>query len=219
MLNVTLTLPMKIAALGLLTACGLVLSDSGAPDSTSQRRSRTPAPTLIAMQEPGNKAPQGNARPDQGWIGVMLEDSNGQGARVVDVFPGGPAAFARIRKGDVLTRIGSTTVTSAADATSAAERLTPRQETTISVERRGKTLELKVIPDSMAEFRERYINEMMRRDPRHPKYAEHAGVSDADMQAEVVRRLFEQHERLERTLNEVLTELHELRQEVHALKK
>jgi hypothetical protein len=73
--------------------------------------------------------------------------------------------------------------------------------------------------DSLAEFRERYINEMMRRDPRHPKYAAHPGISDSDMSAEVVRRLFEQHERMERTLHDVLKELHELRQEVRALKK
>jgi membrane-associated protease RseP (regulator of RpoE activity) len=217
MLNVTL--PMKIATLGLLTACGLLLSEVGPPFSSSQRRSDSKAPTRVAMQESSTKAPETNAQPDRGWIGVMLEDSNGQGARVVDVFPGGPAAFAGVRKGDILTRIGGASVTSAADATSAVERLAPRQQTTMTIDRRGKTLELKLNPESLADFRERYITEMMRRDPRHPKYAEHPGISESDMQAEVVRRLFEQHERLERSLNEVLKELHELRQEVRALKK
>jgi predicted metalloprotease with PDZ domain len=149
----------------------------------------------------------------------MLEDANGQGARVVNVFPAGPAAVARLRTGDVVARVGDKLVSSAADATSAIEQLTPGQDATITVDRRGKSVELKVHVESHAEFRQRYINEMMRRDPRHPKYAEHPGVSEADMSAEVVRRLFEQHERLERSLNEVLKELHELRKEVNALKK
>ena len=59
---------------------------------------------------------------------------------------------------------------------------------------------------------------MLRRDPRDPNYAMHHGVSDADMSAEVIRRLFEQHERLDRSLHEVLKELQALRQEVAALK-
>jgi uncharacterized protein YdcH (DUF465 family) len=59
---------------------------------------------------------------------------------------------------------------------------------------------------------------MLRRDPRNPNYALNHGVSEADMSAEVVRRLFEQHERMDRTLHEVLKEVQALRQEVAALK-
>jgi len=212
--------PIRFAALGLLTVCGLLLADSRPPASAPRPSTDAKAPVAIAMQqEPASRAPEGNAQPDRGWIGVMLEDHQGQGARVVEVFPAGPAAFGGVRAGDILTRVGQTQVTSAVAASAAIEQATPKQEIALTVERHGKSVELKVQVDSMGEFRGRYIQEMLRRDPRHPKYATHAGISESDMQAEVVRRLFEQHERLERTLNEVLKEVHELRQEVRALKK
>jgi len=207
-----------ILGIGLVAAGGLLLADARPPVPAPQRSGDAKAPLVVAMQKAVEAKP-GDAAADRGWIGVMLEDAKGQGARVVDLFPGGPAAFARVRAGDVVTKIGGTPVSSAADATTAVEQLTPRQQVTITVDRRGKPVELKVQVDSLADFRERYVNEMMRRDPRHPKYAAHPGISDSDMSAEVVRRLFEQHERLERSLHEVLKELHELRQEVRALKK
>jgi hypothetical protein len=186
----------RLAGMAFLTLSGFLLAGPPAPDN---QRENVPA--------------------DRGWIGIMLEDSQPRGPRVVDVFPGGPAAFGGVHLGDVLIRIGGASVTSAAEATSALERLAPRQQKTITVERRGKSLELKLIPDSLAEFRGRYVSEMMRRDPRHPKYAEHPGISGSDMSIELVRRLFEQHERLERSLNDVLKELHELRRELRTLKK
>ncbi|HXY34767.1 MAG TPA: PDZ domain-containing protein [Planctomycetaceae bacterium] len=223
MLNITLPMklaaPVKLAGLGALTVCGLLLADSQRTGPAPQAPTNAKPPIVVAMQEPAAKPAEGNAAPDRGWIGLMLEDASGQGARVVDVFPGGPAAVARVRPGDVITRVGQTAVTSAAAAASAVEEAAPRQQIALTVDRKGKSVELKVAVDSMADFRERYITEMMRRDPRHPKYAAHPGISEADMQAEVVRRLFEQHERLERALNEVLKEVHELRQEVRALKK
>jgi hypothetical protein len=60
---------------------------------------------------------------------------------------------------------------------------------------------------------------MLRRDPRDRQYGQHHGISDADMSVELVRRLFEQHERMERTLQQVLDEVHALRKEVRALQK
>ena len=211
-----------ILGIGLVSVGGLLLADSRPPVPAPQHSGGAKAPLVVALQQPATQAPEGkptDAAADRGWIGVMLEDAKGQGVRVVDVFPGGPAAFGRVRAGDVVTKVGGTPVSSAADATTAVERLAPGQQAIVTVERRGKPVELKVQVDSLADFRERYINEMMRRDPRHPKYAAHPGVSDSDMSAEVVRRLFEQHERMERSLHEVLKELHELRQEVRALKK
>jgi hypothetical protein len=216
------TRPIKIAAFGLLAAGGMLLADSRPPASAPKAFVDARAPLAVAMQEPATRAPEGkrdDAKADRGWIGVMLEDAKGHGARVVDVFPGGPAAFGGVRAGDVVTRIGQTQVSLAATATAAIEQSPPRQPISVTVDRKGRAVELKVMVDSQAEFRERYVNEMMRRDPRHPKYAAHPGISESDMSAEVVRRLFEQHERMERTLNEVVKELHELRQEVRALKK
>jgi membrane-associated protease RseP (regulator of RpoE activity) len=210
-----------VAGVGLLAATALLRagspqSGSSAPASASPA---VPAPVVVAMQEPGAQTPAKPAVPDQGWIGLMLDDSKGQGARVVDVFPAGPAAFAGLRVGDVVTRVGETAVTSHESAAAAIERLAPRQPVSVTVDRNGRSVELKVTVDSLNDFRQRYVNEMLHRDPRHPHYGTHPGVSDSDMSAEVVRRLFEQHERQERALHEVLKELRELRQEVRALKK
>jgi membrane-associated protease RseP (regulator of RpoE activity) len=180
------------------------------------------APVVLAMQESrpagAEAAPRGQLA-HIGWVGVMLQDNNGHGVKVQGVFPGGPAAFAGVRVGDVLVRIGGTDVNSTQDAESAIERLAPQQSSTLSVERAKKATELKVTAGSLAEFRQDYIREMMRRDPRDPKYGTHHGVSEADVSAELVRRLFEQHERMERALIELTKEVHGLRKQVAALQK
>ena len=147
----------------------------------------------------------------------MLEDH--EGVRVKAVFPGGPAAFSGMRVGDVLLKVDTTNVDSTNAAETAIERLMPGQAIALTIRRHGKTVELKVTPDSLEEFRKRYTGEMLRRDPRDPKYGQHHGVSDADLQVEVVRRLFEQHERLETTLLELKSEIQALRKEVCALQK
>jgi hypothetical protein len=121
--------------------------------------------------------------------------------------------------GDVLILVGNTEVNSTEGADTAIEALVPGQPATLTVERGGKQVELKVVPETMAEFQQHYISEMMHRDPRDPGYGKHPGVSESDISAEVVRRLFEQHERMERSLHEVLKEVHALRKEVAALKK
>jgi prefoldin subunit 5 len=182
------------------------------------------APQVLAMQEAGaGAASQESASrsflSNMGWIGVMVKDAKPTGAHVDAVFPGGPAAFAGVRVGDVLVRIGTTDVHSTQEAEAAIERLTPQQQTVLTVERNRKTAELKVIPGSLAEFQQEYVKEMLRRDPRDPKYAKHHGVSQADMSAELVRRLFEQNERLDRSLNEIAKEVHALRKQVAALQK
>lgn len=189
--------------------------------STPQRPAPS-RPVVLAMQEP-QAAPQAThpASPlsNLGWIGLKLEENNGHGVRVAAVFPAGPAAIARVRVGDVLVRIGGTELGSAGDAEAAIERLTPQKPTSLTVERQRGSVDLKVIPESLADFKKDYIAEMMRRDPRDPNYGLHHGISEADMSAEVVRRLFEQHERLERLLIEVHKEVHALRKQVAALQK
>jgi predicted metalloprotease with PDZ domain len=191
-------------------------------ESRGERPSLAPAGSrLLAMQEPAAPAQDStshSALASMGWIGVTLEENNGHGVKVAAVFPAGPAAGAGVRVGDLLVRVGGADVTSAQTAQEAIEKLKPANPGSLTVERRGKAVELKVVPESLADFRRDYIHEMLRRDPRDPHYARHHGVSDADMQAEVVRRLFEQHERMERSLHEVLKELQALRQEVASLK-
>jgi predicted metalloprotease with PDZ domain len=212
--------PMICLATAAIPLAGAFLLAQGAGERTPPRS----APVVLAMQESRPAAPESAAAAHSplasaGWIGVILEDNQGHGARVEAVFPAGPAAFAGVHVGDVLVRIGGTDVNSSQDAQTAIERLTPQKQTELSVQRSRKTAELKVIPGSLADFRQDYVSEMLRRDPRDPKYGMHHGVSEADMTAEVVRRLFEQNERLARSLNDVANEVHALRKQVAALQK
>ena len=206
----------------LLTACLIGIGFLGLGAMGGQRPSDASAPVLVAMQKEGTEPQEPTPRralANIGWIGVSLENAKGQEVRVKDVFPGGPAAFARVRAGDVLLKIADANVDSRDAAEAAIERLVPRRQTSLTIRRQGKAVELKITPDSLAEFREHYISEMMRRDPRDPKYGQHHGVSEADMSVELVRRLFEQHQRLETTLNALTREIQALRKEVRALQK
>jgi len=187
-----------------------------------QHPAAAPGPSLLAMQEPQTTPREGARRPSLakvGWLGLMLEDGKGQEVHVKGVFPGGPAAFAGVRVGDTLVRIDGNAVDSVAAATAAIEGLAPQRQATLTIRRQGKPLELKATIESLGDFRDHYVQEMLRRDPRDLQYAQHHGISEADMSVEVIRRLFEQHERLERTLQQVLDEVHALRKEVRALQK
>ncbi len=205
-----------------LATAAIPLAGAFLAQGAGERSPVRSAPVVLAMQEsrPAGAEPTPRGQLAHiGWIGVMLQDNGGHGVKVHGVFPGGPAAFAGVRVGDVLVRIGGTDVNSTQDAESAIERLAPQQPSTLSVERGKKTAELKVTSGSLAEFRQDYIREMMRRDPRDPKYGNHHGVSEADVQAELVRRLFEQHERMERALIDLTKEVQGLRKQVAALQK
>jgi len=206
-----------------LTAAAIVVIGAYLLAQSGRQPGAAPsAPLVLAMQEPSATAqekPPTSPLANAGWIGLMLEDNNGHGVRVASVFPGGPAAFAGVRAGDDLLKVGSTNIDSRNAAETAIEGLVPKRATSVTVHRHGKAVELRITPKSLAEFRERYISEMLRRDPRDPKYGERHGVSEADMHVELVRRLFEQHQRLETTLIELTKEIQALRKEVRALQK
>lgn len=206
----------------LLTACLIGVGLVGLGAIGGQRPGDGKRPLLVAMQEQRTKPQDGipqQALAKRGWIGVSLEDDHGSDVRIKAVFPAGPASFAGVRVGDSVVKIGDANVESVNAAQAAIERLTPQKQASLTVRRKGKAVELKVTPDSLAEFREHYIGEMLRRDPRDARYAQHHGVSEADMSVELARRLFEQHQRLETTLNELTREIDALRKEVRALKK
>jgi membrane-associated protease RseP (regulator of RpoE activity) len=199
-------------ALGAIMFAG---DNPAAPESKEPPRQ----PHLVAFQEAGAGAAKASSAPDLSWIGLMLEEDKDKGIRVANVFPGGPAAFAGIRVGDVVVKIGESSAESLAKAVEAIEKLPPQKPAKLAVRRGGKSLEVTVNPGSLAEFHERYNREMLRRDPRDPHFAQHHGVSDADMSVELVRRMFEQNQRLETTLHQVLTEVQALRSELRGKKK
>jgi membrane-associated protease RseP (regulator of RpoE activity) len=206
----------------LLTACLICIGFLSLSAIGGQRSGVSSDPLLLAMQKEGTDSQEPASAPalaNNGWIGVSLEDANGQEVHVKDVFPAGPAAFAGVRVGDVLLKIGGANVDSRDAAQAAIERLVPRRQVSVTIRRHGKAVELKITPDSLADFRQRYISEMVRRDPRDPKYGQRHGVSDADMHVELIRRLFEQNQRMESSLHELTREVQSLRKEVRALQK
>lgn len=165
-----------------------------------------------SAQQGGTQAPGETAADDRGWIGLMVENGPDGAILVKDVFPGGPGAFARVRQGDAILKAGDVNVRSEEDLEQAVEQLTPGKETVVVVRRNGQELPLRVHVGSLRDFHQRYAHEMWHRDPRDPNYAQGHGISQADLSVELVRRLFEQNERIE-------TSLHELRQEVSELRR
>lgn len=82
---------------------------------------------------------------DRGWLGVTLEDVDGQdGSRVVDLDKGGPAAKGGIRKGDFITTVGSERVENARTLIRAVAAAKPGTVLPLTVRRRNATVVLQV---------------------------------------------------------------------------
>lgn len=159
-------------------------------------------------------ASEDSAGEDRGWIGLMVEDAKGGGIQVGDVFPGGPSAFAGLRQGDVILKAGETKVQSEAAFAKQVEQWKPGKVAEVVVRRGKRELSLTVNVGSLRKFHGHYVREMMRRDPRDPNFAEAPGVSQADWNVEMFRRLFEQNQRLETSLLELHKEVGALRREL-----
>jgi S1-C subfamily serine protease len=91
------------------------------------------------------------------WIGVLLEDpliaasagppwDPARGPRVRRVFPGSPAAEAGLASGDRILAVGPAATGDLFDALDAVLDLSAGQNTTIDVERSGRTLRLTIVP-------------------------------------------------------------------------
>jgi len=93
-------------------------------------------------------ANEGMNRP---MIGVQLDPASGaEGARVTHVSPGGPAAGAGMRTGDVIVAVAGASMTGQANAarevTGALRKAAPDEPVKISVLREGKAQELTIVP-------------------------------------------------------------------------
>ena len=82
---------------------------------------------------------------DRGWLGVTLEDEEGQdGARVVDADRGGPAQKAGIRKGDFITTIGTERVANARTLIRIVAAVKPGSILSVVVRRKNVNVQLQV---------------------------------------------------------------------------
>jgi putative serine protease PepD len=74
------------------------------------------------------------------YLGVSVTDAaSSAGAKVACVVSGSPADKAGLQAGDVVTKIGSTTVTSADDLTAAVTSYAPNGQATMTIDRNGST--------------------------------------------------------------------------------
>lgn len=82
---------------------------------------------------------------DGAWLGVYLrepEEEDSDGARVTQVFPGGPAARAGVRPGDVIVKVKDKKVTGPVDLVDAIDELEPKSEAEITVLRDDREMKL-----------------------------------------------------------------------------
>lgn len=79
------------------------------------------------------------------YLGVQVGDvQNPSGVVVLAVVPGGPAAQAGVQEGDIITAINGKPVTSSSDLSQALANLTPGTDATLTIDRNGQTMSVKV---------------------------------------------------------------------------
>ncbi len=113
-------------------------SDSGGNDGVGfaipANAAKSVASTLIA----GGKV-------QHAYLGVGIGDApNGAGAQISRVVSGSPADKAGLQAGDVITKVGSTAITSADDLTASVDTFKPGDKVTLTIDRNGTTKSIAV---------------------------------------------------------------------------
>ncbi len=108
-------------------------SDSGGNDGVGfaipANAAKSVASTLIA----GGKV-------QHAYLGVGIGDApNSAGAQISRVVSGSPADKAGLQAGDVITKVGSTAITSADDLTASVDTFKPGDKVTLTIDRNGTT--------------------------------------------------------------------------------
>mgnify|MGYP006271670443 FL=1 len=86
-------------------------------------------------------------------IGIGLEPLPGTGVKVVSVAPGGPAARAGLKPGDVIVTAGGQAISSANQLVNTVEKTGVGNPLNLVVSRNGGTLQLQVVPIDLAALR------------------------------------------------------------------
>lgn len=177
--------------------------------------------------------------PDLGWVGVNLDEGDAdvkgeaetKGARVMQIYPNGPASRAGLLPGDVIIRINDQPIEGAADAVLQIRELQPQSKAEFAVLRDKEEMKLEVMVGSRAtsgyqsfygqqpNFQQGPFNPNDQRFAGQQQYqqgqggnSQFQGVPPHAMELELTRRMAEQNERIE---NEIL----QLREEVKKLRE
>ena len=81
---------------------------------------------------------------EHAYLGVRVDDAEGGGARLAEVVPGGPAADAGLKQGDVVTEVDGNSIESADDLRLAVENHKPGDSLQLTVKRDGDTKSITV---------------------------------------------------------------------------
>ena len=155
---------------------------------------------------------------DGPWLGVYLQDNeeNQTGARIIRVFPAGPAARAGLRTGDVIQQLNGKEVASTPDLIAMIDELDPRAQAQFVVLRGDQQV---TIPVALGN-RQNFVFYGDRNDQRNDNNSENNNNNDDEysdippyaMQLEHDRRNAEQHQRIESELRKLQDEVRQLRE-------
>jgi S1-C subfamily serine protease len=155
---------------------------------------------------------------DSAWLGVFLEEGeNSNGARITQVYPGGPAARGGMQPGDVITQAGDQKIESPADLIAAVAEMSPRTQAQFTVLRDEHEDQLSVTLGEHQNFVQGGETGTYGGPDNGQHHAAHdafAGVPPYAMQLEHDRRAAEQHERIEQEIRALRDEIRQLREEL-----
>ncbi len=105
------------------------------------------APDYIAMEAPKNQGVRTGLR---AYLGTIPDYAQGdtKGVKLSGVSPIGPAAKAGVKAGDIIIKLGGKEITNIYDYTYVMGDLKIGKETMITVQRAGKSVNLKILPGS-----------------------------------------------------------------------
>jgi predicted metalloprotease with PDZ domain len=105
------------------------------------------APDYVAMEAPKNQGTRTGLRV---YLGTIPDYAQGdiKGVKLSGVSPVGPAAKAGVKAGDIIIKLGGKDIQNIYDYTYVMGEIKIGVETTITVQREGKPVDLKIMPGS-----------------------------------------------------------------------
>lgn len=160
---------------------------------------------------------------DSAWLGVFLEegDADAKGARITQIYPGGPAARAGLQPGDVITQMDNQKVETPADLIGLVAQLAPQTEAQFTVVRDQKEERIPVVLGAHHHFVQAGLSHDHGAGNEQPQNGDHAfeNVPPHAMQLEHDRRAAEQHQRIEQQIEQLRDEIRQLREELKQQRK
>jgi S1-C subfamily serine protease len=201
-----------------------VRTAAGLRDAVSNKEGDTPIKLTIwrngkeAILElaVANTSQQRNSE-ERAWLGVGLDDADGKGAVITQIYPSSPAARAGLRSGDLVVAVGGQEVASLDSAASAIRKLPPNAEVRLLVLRGEDKQEFVVKSRRVRSLGQRLAELIPRSDLTSADRDSLSLIPEHAMRLEMNRRLTEQHERIESLIRQLSLEVEELRQEVRQL--